>query len=236
MRLLLSAALALAIGDQVMPDPGAAAFQLGVESLTAGDHADAEIEFTRCLDDDVIPPARRVQALYNRGTARAQLATTSNGLAQACEDLRDCLASPDSPEELRADARNNLEVAKLLLAAARSREARRPPHLSQSQDAVPPRQPDTDSQEAPPRPMMVPIPAAGVSPPASQSGGDFDATEGQPGQGLRAPTPPPAIDPPPMSALEAHTTLAEARARISRGRAAAAKLRPASGSGHALDW
>lgn len=236
MRTLL---IALVIFLPDRPDPGAAAFARGIDSLTTGDAAAAELEFTRCLDDAAIPPSRRARAHYNRGTVRTMQAQSVEQLASACDDLRLALSSQALPPELEADARNNLEVTKLFLAEARQREARDAESNAKRSTPLPTPaasdKPDT-SEDSSPQPVLIPSLEPGstltaeTSTPPSESLGNESAQEN------RAGNPVPEVDPPPIEPGAARRVIAEAGQRIARSRTLANQLQSAGRSNHARDW
>src|SRR5262245_48981385 len=74
--------------------------------------------------------SRRLRACFGLANSILQgRAEDAAALRQAIACYRECLSSPDVDEALAADARHNLEVAKLLLirAKARSPESEKPP-------------------------------------------------------------------------------------------------------------
>lgn len=158
-----------AAAEELTTDPGLVAFNKGAVAFRQKNWRDAEAHFTRALDDRACPPERRAKALYNRGACLIH----RGGLAElraAIDSFERCLASPVADAALVADARHNLEIAKLLWVEAVKRERKKPT--------------PNDPPDAPPDP-----PPPDPRPPEQGPGG-----EQQPGQdpGSRDPN---GIDP-----------------------------------------
>lgn len=102
-------------------DPGLVAFNRAAVLFQKGSYRDAELAYLRVLDDTEIPPERRAKALYNRGVCMLKRGGDAAVYksAIACFDL--ALESNPADASLVADARHNLELAKLLWAQARSK-------------------------------------------------------------------------------------------------------------------
>lgn len=95
-------------------DPGLVAFNRAAVLFQRGEFREAELHYGRVLDDKACPPERAARAWFNRGTCllrRGGSPAIYRG-AVACFDH--CLESPAADEPLKADARHNLELAKLL--------------------------------------------------------------------------------------------------------------------------
>jgi tetratricopeptide (TPR) repeat protein len=95
-------------------DPGLVAFNRAAVLFQRGEFREAELHYMRVLDDKACPPERAARAWFNRGTCllrRGGSPAIYRG-AVACFDR--CLESPAADEPLKADARHNLELAKLL--------------------------------------------------------------------------------------------------------------------------
>jgi tetratricopeptide (TPR) repeat protein len=107
-------------------DPGLVAFNRAAVAAQLGEFREAELEYLRVLDDRAAPPDRRAKAQYNRGAcllARGGPASVYRS-AIACFEQSLDLFPADDP--LAADARHNLELAKLLWAKALAAEKTRP--------------------------------------------------------------------------------------------------------------
>jgi tetratricopeptide (TPR) repeat protein len=135
-----AAARLYAAASERTTDPGLVAFNEAAVYLQTGDVREAELHYLRTLDDAAAPPDRRAKALYNRGVcllARGGSAAVYR-TAVACFEQSLELTSGNDP--LAADARQNLELAKLLWNQARTREK------------VPPKPSDLPP-DAPPEPL-----------------------------------------------------------------------------------
>lgn len=172
----LAAAVAhFAAAEELTTDPGLVAFNKGAASFLRGDWREAEAGFTRSLDDRACPPERRAKALYNRGSCLIRRGGLHE-LRAAIDSFERCLASPAADAALAADARHNLELAKLLWNEARAREKKRPT--------------PNDPPEAPPDPPSQPDPRQDMGPGSEQPGADIaqnstdtERTMGQPNGG-----------------------------------------------------
>jgi tetratricopeptide (TPR) repeat protein len=114
-----------AAAEERTADPGLVAFNTGNALFHRERFADAERHFTRALDDADAPPARRAAALYNRGVCLLKQGGLQK-LRAAIDSFDRCLALPPDDTALIADAKHNLELAKLLWAEARAKEAKKP--------------------------------------------------------------------------------------------------------------
>jgi tetratricopeptide (TPR) repeat protein len=115
-----------AVAEERTADPGLVAFNSGTALFHRERFADAERSFTRALDDADAPPARRASALYNRGVCLLKQGGLQK-LRAAIDSFDRCLALPPDDATLIADVKHNLELAKLLWAEARAKEAKKPP-------------------------------------------------------------------------------------------------------------
>lgn len=104
-------------------DPGLVAFNRAAVHFQKGAFRDAEVAYLRALDDAAIPPARRAKALYNRGVCLLKRGGDAGvyKTAIACFDLALDSTSAAAEPGFAADARHNLELAKLLWAQARAK-------------------------------------------------------------------------------------------------------------------
>lgn len=133
-------------------DPGLVAFNKATVLMQKGDVRDAELHYLRALDDQAAPTERRAKALYNRGVC---LLTRGGGVgvyrsAIACFEQSLDLLPPADP--LAADARHNLELAKLIWNRERAKE-RKPPLPNEPPPDVPePPQPESETTGGDPGP------------------------------------------------------------------------------------
>ncbi len=134
-------------------DPGLVAFNLGTVLFAKGEFRDAELHFVRCLDDASIPSERRARALYNRGACLLKRGGASAVYRTAILCFEGCLDAGLTDATLTADAKHNLELAKLLWAQARLKDTTpdRPndPPPEEKPDRPPPK-PDTGPMETGP--------------------------------------------------------------------------------------
>lgn len=172
---LATAAGHFAAAEELTTDPGLVSFNKGATAFRAGNWAEAEANFARTLDDRACPPERRAKALYNRGVCLIHRGGVRE-LRAAIDSFERCLTSTAVDAALSADARHNLELAKLLWNEARAREAKRPT--------------PNDPPEAPPEPPPQPDPKQDMGPgtdpngtDVTQSPNDVERTQGQPNGG-----------------------------------------------------
>lgn len=157
-------------------DPGLVAFNRGAVSYRLGDWRDAEANFTRALDDGACPPDRRAKAWYNRGVCLVRRGGLTE-LRVAIDCFERCLDSRIADQALTADARHNLELAKLLWLEARAKEQKKPL----------PNDPPEEVPEATPKP---PTPGPGDDDPGDDIGPqtptEMDPRPGLPKEGTTA--------------------------------------------------
>lgn len=124
-------------------DPGLVAFNRGVLLFARGEFRDAETHFRRCLADTTIPPERRANALYNLGTSQLRRGTASEIYRSAVENIEAGLRTGLLNETVSADARHNLELAKLHWAQARLKDSKpdnpNDPPLEEKPERPPPK-------------------------------------------------------------------------------------------------
>lgn len=117
-------------------DPGLVAFNKANALFHRERFDAAERHYTRALDDADCPPARRAAALYNRGVCLLKQGGLSK-LRAAVDSFDRCLALTPTDAGLVADAKHNLELAKLLWVEARAKEAKKPLPSDPPQDIPP---------------------------------------------------------------------------------------------------
>jgi tetratricopeptide (TPR) repeat protein len=103
-------------------DPGLVAFNEGVALYQQGRYRDAELHFRRARED--AQGERRARLLYNLGNCLVQQGRSQDipRLKEAMAVYEECLQQPSTDAVLAADARHNLELARLLLQQARARK------------------------------------------------------------------------------------------------------------------
>jgi tetratricopeptide (TPR) repeat protein len=112
------------------PEPGRLAFNHGIALFHLGRYRDAERLF-RCSLESAGTPERKARAWFNLGTGLlyASNGQDANRLAEAMDCFQHCLGMVID-DGLRADARNNLELAKQLWRRIRKDEP--PPQENES--------------------------------------------------------------------------------------------------------
>jgi tetratricopeptide (TPR) repeat protein len=105
-------------------DPGLVAFNQAAILFERGEFREAEKHYDRVLDDAACPPERAVKAWYNRGTCLLRRGSTMSVYRSAAACFERTLDSPAADEPLKADARHNLELAKLLWNEERKKAAK----------------------------------------------------------------------------------------------------------------
>jgi tetratricopeptide (TPR) repeat protein len=145
-----------AASEECAQDPGLVAFNRAAVLFQRGDYREAELHYARVLADAECPAERAAKSWYNRGTSllRRGVSTAVYRSAIACFDR--CLESTAADEPLKADARYNLELAKILWNESRKSSAKpenpneNPPPEDFPND--PPKTSDSDRQPELPEP------------------------------------------------------------------------------------
>jgi len=112
-----------ALAEELTADPGLVSFNRGAVLFERKNYRGAELYYTRVLDDAECPPERAAKAWYNRGTCLLRREGSMSVYRSAIACFEHTLDSPAADEPLKADARHNLELAKLLWNEARKKEA-----------------------------------------------------------------------------------------------------------------
>lgn len=146
-------------------DPGLVAFNRAAVLFGRGEFRDAESHYARALDDAACPPGRAARAWYNRGTCLVRRGGGAAVFRSAVACFERCLDLGPGDDTLAADARHNLELAKLLWIAANATAAKPDPP-----GAAP------EEQSKPPAPAIAPTAAE----PKSPEGGPEKGTSNQP--------------------------------------------------------
>jgi tetratricopeptide (TPR) repeat protein len=208
-------------------DPGLVAFNRAAVHAATGDWRAAEQDYVRCLADAACPPGRKAFAEYNRGVCLLKRGGTTAVYRVAVNCFEAALESEPADPAFAADARHNLELAKLLWQKARLREAKPPPANElppeEERKPEPPRLPPPQS-EPPPGVGENPAGAANAQAKGNNPGGTPTPTDQQtPGAGTLAPLPDTDT---PVSRTPADTRayLAKAAARLDAERRANAEL------------
>jgi tetratricopeptide (TPR) repeat protein len=129
-------------------DPGLVAFNRAAILFDRGQFREAEKHYERVLDDAACPAERAAKAWYNRGTCLLRRGGTMSVYRSAVACFEHTLNSAAADEPLKADARHNLELAKLLWNEERKKAAK--PEEESPNKQPPPeedRQPKPDSDK-----------------------------------------------------------------------------------------
>jgi tetratricopeptide (TPR) repeat protein len=151
-------------------DPGLVAFNKAFCATQQQLFRQADALYLQVLDDAEAPPSRLASAHYNRAVCLIRI----GGLTEyrlAIDHLEKCL-SFDISEELRSDARQNLEIAKLLWISAREREKQKPKPNDPAKTDPPP----SNKEEPPPPPEIDPNKDNGTG--STQQKGNATNTQG----------------------------------------------------------
>ncbi|MBX9627931.1 MAG: tetratricopeptide repeat protein, partial [Gemmataceae bacterium] len=157
-------------------DPGLVAFNRAALLARLNRFAEAEAHYARALDDGECPPGRAARGWFDRGTCRLRAATSAAGFRAAAACFERCLDLHPADEALKADARHNLELAKLLWAEANKKAAK--------QDAPndPPRDDFPEPQSVPPGGVEPEGPSAEGPDPSGGPNGRPAVRPGQAGE------------------------------------------------------
>ena len=178
--------------EVVSADPGLVAFNRGAVLFNSQRYAEAAKYYHLVLNDAACPPERAAKAWYNRGTCLLrQSGATTAVYRSAIACLERAFDSDAADAALKANARHNLELAKMLWNDARKKENRQdnpnndlPPEDPRSE---PPQKPlGNDSQIGEPEqgdgnshgtqiPKIVQQPVAGAGMKATPSNGQAPA-------------------------------------------------------------
>lgn len=124
-------------------EPGRVAFNHGAALFRMGKYRDAERLF-RCAVESSAPPDRTAKALYNLGTCLMQSSDGKDArrLAEAVDCFTRCLKIAGLKDDVMADVRHNLELAKVLWRSVRGGSAAPPESdTSNTEDDRPPDKP-----------------------------------------------------------------------------------------------
>jgi tetratricopeptide (TPR) repeat protein len=113
-----------AAAEERTADPGLVAFNRAAILFERGLFREAEKHYDRVLDDAVCPADRAAKAWYNRGTCLLRRGGSMSVYRSAIACFEHTLDSAAADEPLKADARYNLELAKLLWNEERKKAAK----------------------------------------------------------------------------------------------------------------
>ena len=125
-----------AAAEERTADPGLVAFNRAAVLFERGQLPQAERQYDRVLGDADCPPARAARAWYNRGTCLLRRGGSMSVYRAAVACFENTIESPGADEPLKADARHNLELAKLLWNEERKKSAK--PEEESPNKRVPP--------------------------------------------------------------------------------------------------
>ena len=222
-------------------DPGLVAFNRAAVLFARGEFRDAESHYLRALADADIPAERRKKALFNRGVCLLKRGGPSAVYRSAVAMFEGCLDTTPVDPALDADARHNLEVAKVLWGQARALEAI-PPKANDpiADDLLPPPLPGSeptgpdggDDPGVSAGPRGTPETAPG---PGSKDRPAEPADGSAPGSG-NLPVVPDAEVVVPLSPEDTRALLMRAAARLEKDRQATTRLLAGPERPHVRDW
>jgi hypothetical protein len=223
-------------------DPGLVAFNEGVAFYRKGDFAEAEVRFRLARQDATASRQRQLGATYNLAASIVQLPGEGDPakLAEAVRLFEECLRHDEIDESLAADARHNLELAKMLWVQAKARPAPKERPLDD---------PEENTRPQPPKPEPVPQPGSGDgsasptkgtadrTPVAAQPGQEPIKTDGQQAAGAgNLPVIPDRDELTPMSREQAEAHLRQAIENVLQERRAYRQRAQKAPSGKVRDW
>jgi tetratricopeptide (TPR) repeat protein len=155
-------------------DPGLVAYNEGVALYQGAEFARAAVQFRLARQDAT--GRRRLWAAYNLAASLVQDAGDIDAakLAEAVGLFEECVRHDEADERLAADARHNLELAKMLWVKAKARPA--PP-----KDKMPPEDENAKSQPPQQEPVKQPGGDDGSANPTKGTGDRVPVTQ-EPGQ------------------------------------------------------
>jgi hypothetical protein len=105
-------------------DPGLIAFNRAAVQFHKGEFHAAEVSYARVLEDRACPAERAAKAWFNRGTCLLRRGGSASVYRSAIACFDHCLESAAADAPLKANARQNLELAKLLWIEANKKAAK----------------------------------------------------------------------------------------------------------------
>lgn len=161
--------------EERITDPGLVSFNKGTALYRLGRFREAELHFRRCREDATGPRLARVHYDLANCLLREAQGKDTAALAEAIRLYSQCLTAAEADPTLAADARHNLEVAKLLWLEARANKDKpdeRDPNDGADNSKPPPKGND-------PRPGME-EPGAGTPDPNEKAGPPSAVADQQP--------------------------------------------------------
>ncbi len=229
------------LAEERATDPGLVAFNAGIALYREGNYPLAETRFRQALQDAAGP--RRAWASYNLGACLIQTAgdTDAARLDEAMHLFQNCIEQSGSDDHLAADARHNLELAKLLWLQAKARpnpqRDKGPPDEENPTHSPPPKQEPVrqpGGEDGPGSPVkgrmeQKPVPA--------QAGSDPSRTDADPAPGEgNLPVIPDRDELVPMSREQAEAHLRQAIERVTQEGRAHQRRPPRTATGKVRDW
>jgi Ca-activated chloride channel family protein len=95
-------------------DPGLVAFNQAAALFRLGRFDESAVHYQRCLEDQMIPAPRQARANYDLGNALLQAGVQDRRRLEHAIDAYRRSLNAELPDDLRADALHNLELAKWL--------------------------------------------------------------------------------------------------------------------------
>jgi tetratricopeptide (TPR) repeat protein len=162
-------------------DPGLVAFNRAAILFQRGEFHAAEVNYARTLDDRACPADRAARAWFNRGTCLLRRGGSAAVYRSAIACFGRCLDSSAADAPLKANARQNLELAKLLWIEANKKAAKpeTPNELPQEAERSTPPPPSVyngseegkdGSTKSGTQPMPMPVPITGPAPKVGPEG------------------------------------------------------------------
>jgi len=166
-----------AAAEERTGDPGLVSFNKAAVLFQRSEFYAAEVHYARTLDDAACPAERAAKSWFNRGTCLLRRGGSAGTYRSAIACFDRCLDSPKSDEPLKADARHNLELAKLLWIEANKKAAKPEPPNAPTREEEKPEPPmatpngtepagpkDNGSKDPPKDPGTSPMPMTGTVP------------------------------------------------------------------------
>ncbi len=204
--------------EQRTTDPGLVAFNKAAALYQLGRYREAELHYRCCLEDAM--GHRRAGALYGLGNALLQQSPERGAevLPEAIRRYEECLRQEE--HAVAADARHNLELAKLLLARLPSPPSDHPDHQTNGSEDRPPMPDPPQGQNPGPTETGFGTPDSRADQQSVKRAADQDAipTDQSPGGSGSRPPVPDREELVPLSREDAEEHLKDAAERILKAR------------------